>query len=368
MQMYASILAGGSGTRLWPLSTKEHPKQFLRLTSDQTMLQETVERIAPIVPLDQLYVVTFEDYRGPVAEQIPGLPPGNIVAEPAGRGTAASIGLAAALIAARDPQAIMGSFHADHSIRDAVRFRQALDFAEEIARQGALVTLGIVPAYAETGYGYIKSGQAVRHSGGLVAHEVDRFVEKPRREVAEEYVRAGTYMWNAGIFVWRVDRILEEIERWVPVVGGVLSEIRAAAVRSGGRVTREVEEVMRRAWPRLRETVTIDVGVLERASRLVVIPVDVGWNDIGSWAQVAGLHDADARGNAVEGLPDGGHLEVQSEDNLIFSTTGRTVALAGVSGLVVVDTGDALLICTKQAAQLVKEIAERMQAREQPNG
>ncbi|HEX9055940.1 MAG TPA: sugar phosphate nucleotidyltransferase [Ktedonobacterales bacterium] len=359
--MYASILAGGSGTRLWPLSTKAQPKQFLRLTSDHTMLQETVERIAPLVPLDQLYIVTFDAYRDAVGEQLAGLPRANIIAEPVGRGTAASIGLAAALISARDPQAVMASFHADHAIQDAEGFRQALRLAEEIARRGALVTLGIQPSYPETGYGYIKFGNALYHSEGLEAREVERFIEKPRREMAEEFVRAGHYAWNAGIFVWRVDRILEEINRFVPAVGSVLSEIRAAAIRSEGRMTPEVEEVMRQAWPRLHENVTIDVGVLEKASGLVVIPVEVGWNDIGSWAQVAGLQNPDHRGNAVVGLPPGEHMEVDSEDNLVFSTTGRVVALAGVSGLVVVDTGDALLVCSKQHAQLVKEIAEQMQ-------
>lgn len=362
--MYASILAGGSGTRLWPLSTREHPKQFLSLTSHQTMLQETVERIAPLVPVDQFYIVTSHAYREPVARQLPTLPAGNIVAEPSGRGTAASIGLAATLVAARDPKAVMGSFSADHAIRDAEGFRQAVMFAEHIARGGALVTLGIQPSYAETGYGYIKYGNMLEHSGGLTAHMVDRFIEKPKREVAEEYLRAGNYVWNAGIFVWRVDRILEEIDRYLPEVGSVLREIGAVAARSDGRMTPEVEAVMRRAWPRLEKTVTIDFGVLEKVRGLAVIPVEVGWNDIGSWAQVAGLQDADASGNAVVGVEDGEHVEVRSQDNLIYSTTGRRVAIAGVSGLVVVDTGEALLICAKQGSQLVKDIAEFMQRRD----
>lgn len=357
--MYASILAGGSGTRLWPLSTQETPKQFLRLMSDRTMLQETVERIAPFVSPDSLYVVTFERYRQAVAEQLPELPADHILAEPLGRGTAASIGLAATLIAARDPHAIMASFHADAAITDVAGFRRALVFAEQVARQGYLVTLGITPTYPETGYGYIQAGAPLATSDGMTAYAVSRFVEKPQREVAEEYLRMGHYSWNSGIFVWRVDRILEEMHRHVPQIASVLDEIGAAARRTGGRMTVEVEQVMHAAWERLTENVTIDVGIMERADRIAVIPVSVGWNDIGSWAQVATLHPCDEAGNAVVGIPAEQHLNVQTGDTLVFSTTGRRVATAGVVGLVIVDTPDGIMVCSKEYAQLVKDLAEQ---------
>lgn len=359
--MYASILAGGSGTRLWPLSTKRNPKQFLRLVGTQTMLQDTVERIAPLVPLNQLYVVTFENYRDAVGTQIPDLPEDHIVAEPAGRGTAASIGLAATLIAARDPHAVMGSFHADHAITDVAGFRAAVTFAEQIARDGHLVTLGISPTYPETGYGYIRFGEQLAEQAPFAAYEVAAFVEKPKRETAEEYLRAGTYVWNSGIFIWRVDRILEELRLHVPQVAEVLAEIGDAAARTQGRMTPEVARVMAAAWPRLTANVTIDVGVMERASRIAVVPVSVGWNDIGSWAQVATLGAADAAGNTVMGVEAPRHLEVRTNDTLIYSTTGRPVATAGVEGLVIVDTPQGLLVCSKEHAQYVKDIAEHMQ-------
>lgn len=359
--MYASILAGGSGTRLWPLSTKESPKQFLRLPGPRTMLQATVERVAPCVPLDNLYVVTAGDYRGPVSAQLPDLPAGNIVGEPAGRGTAASIGLAAVLIAARDPRAIMGSFASDHAVADAEGFQKALTVAEEIAQQGYLVTLGIQPTYPETGYGYIRYGEALTHSEGLAAHVVDAFIEKPKLHLAEQYLREGCYVWNASIFVWRVDRILAEIRRYVPVVADVLDEIGAAAARTGGRVTPEVERVMAAVWPRLQENVTIDNGVMEKADRIAVIPVSLGWNDIGSWAQVATLFEQNEFGNVIVGLGDRQHFEVSTTDTLIYSATGgRTIATAGVEGLIIVDTGETVLVCSKEHAQLVKEIAEHM--------
>ena len=365
--MYASILAGGSGTRLWPLSTQATPKQFLRLPGPRTMLQETVERVAPCVPLDNLYIVTAGDYADAVAAQLPALPRGNIVSEPVGRGTAASIGLAAALIAAREPTAVMGSFASDHAVADVAGFREAVAFAEEIARQGYLVTLGIQPTYPETGYGYIRYGAPIAHHDGLAAYAVDSFVEKPKRQTAEEYLRAGNYVWNASIFVWRVDRILDEIRRYVPIVADVLDEIGAAAAHTGGRVTAEVERVLAGIWPRLHDIVTIDTGVMERAQRIACIPVSVGWNDIGSWAQVASLFEENEFGNIVVGPDESRHFEVHTAGTLIYSTTGRRIATAGVEGLIIVDTGEELLVCSKEHAQLVKEIAEHMR-RQQSGG
>jgi mannose-1-phosphate guanylyltransferase len=361
--MYASILAGGSGTRLWPLSTSEHPKQFLTLTSKDTMLQETVQRIGPLVPLDQQYIVTSGEYASMVQEQLPALAAGNIVAEPTGRGTVASIGLAATLIAARDPHAVMGSFHSDAAIQDAAGFRAAVQFAETLAREGEMVTLGIKPSYAETGYGYIHYGALLRQAGSLTAHLVQRFIEKPPAADAARYVQSGDYGWNSGIFVWRVDRILHEIRRFVPEVADVLDEIGAAARHTSGRMTPDVAAVMRQAWPRLRQSITIDVGVAEKVDRLVVIPMEVGWSDVGSWSQVATLLTADDAGNTTSGLPEGGHLAVDTRDTLVYSTTGKLVATVGVSDLVIVDTGDALLVCPKTQSQRVKDIVDLLKQR-----
>ena len=195
---------------------------------------------------------------------------------------------------------------------------------------------------------------------------MSRFVEKPQREVAEAYLQAGNYSWNSGIFIWRVDRILAEMRQHVPQIASVLDEIAAAAQRTDGRMTAEVEQVMRHAWQRLTENVTIDVGIMERADRIAVLPVSVGWNDIGNWAQVATLHPQDDAGNAVVGMAAEQHTSVQTSDTLIFSTTGRRIATAGVEGLVIVDTPEGVMVCSKEHAQLVKELAEL--AKQKQNG
>lgn len=347
--LYAVIMAGGSGTRLWPRSRVARPKQFLDLTSNATMLQEARERLYPLIPPERTIIVTNALHRIAVAEQLPRVPTENILGEPEGRGTAAAIGLAAAYLRARDPDAIMAVLTADHLIARPDVFRAVLDAAARVAAEGWLVTLGIQPEYPETGYGYVERGEEIPISLAFAAYAVARFEEKPKRERAEEFVMSGRHSWNSGMFIWRVDRILEEMGRQLP-------ELRAGLDAIGAAVgTPDEVATLARVWPSLPRT-TIDYGVMEKAERVVVIPVEIGWNDVGSWSSVYDVLPKDERGNAVVGQ----HLSLETSGSLIY-TPNRLVATVGLENMIVVDTGDAILICPRDRAQDVKAIVSQLQ-------
>lgn len=350
--LYAVILAGGGGTRLWPRSRKAHPKQFLDLTGSGAMLQEAYARIAPIIPAARVLVVTNTSYVNLVCEQIPALPPANVIGEPAGRGTAPAIGLAAALLRQRDPQAIMIVLTADHLIARKETFRRVLLAAAQTAdAPGRLVTLGITPGYPETGYGYIERGPELATFGGFSAYRVARFTEKPARETAERFVESGRFSWNSGMFIWRVQSILAEIARQMPALSEQLDQIALACA------TPAFDETLARVWPHIRSE-TIDFGVMEGAADAAVLPVDIGWNDVGSWAALADELPADEQGNVTQGP----HILLDTHDSFVFSEQ-RLIACIGLQGMVVVDTADALLICPRDRAQEVKRITDELKAR-----
>ncbi len=347
--VHVAILAGGSGTRLWPRSRKGQPKQFLNLVGSRSMLQQTVDRVLPLVPIERIYILTGPDYAALVAEQLPNLPQENLFIEPSPKGTAPCLGLAAIKLRQRhEGQAVMVSLHADHAIVQEDHFRAALVVAVETARQGHIATIGIVPTQPETGFGYIERAEALAGGQEMPVYRVARFTEKPPLEQAREFVASGRFYWNAGYFAWTLERILGEFERSLPTVHAQLEKM--AAAPDGER---------EQAWNEIMP-VTIDVGIMERASRVAVIPCDMGWNDIGSWAALSEILACDEQRNVI--LGQGQHIGLGTTDSLIYSE-GRLIATIGLENLIVVDAGDAVLVLPRDRAQEVSVLVKTLQAR-----
>ena len=346
--MYALVLAGGSGTRLWPHSRSHRPKQFLSIHGERSMLQETVDRTLSIIPPERVYVATGEAYVHLVREQLPDVPVENILGEPAGRGTAPCIGLAALHLHRRDPDAVMAVLSADHRVGRGDLFCDILTLGEQLAQQGKLVTLGIQPTAPSTGYGYIQRGDRLDQLAANGVYQVKAFVEKPDEERARAYIESGSYYWNAGMFVWRADRILEELATHRPALSGALALIGAAIG------TPHERPVLEAVWRDI-ENVAIDIAVMERTAHAAVIPADLGWSDIGDWASLADSLPRDGYGNAVVGT----YVGVDTYNSLIYGN-GRVVATIGIEDLLIVDTHDVLLICPRSRAQDVKAVVAQV--------
>jgi mannose-1-phosphate guanylyltransferase len=352
--MYIVILAGGSGTRFWPLSRVARPKQLISITGDRTMLQRTVERVLPLNP-KRILVITNQVQAEESKLQLSGYRgvPIDVIAEPTGRNTAPAIGLAAAIIAAHDPTGIMAVLPADHFIKDEEALRVTLVKACHAARNGYLVTLGIMPSRPETGYGYIEADLELRGDGPF---PVRRFVEKPPLEQAVRYLEEGNFFWNSGMFIWRCDTILSEITSYQPDLGWALAGLSFTGdVWKLSDLATQIEAMYESI-----ASVSIDYAVMENSSKVQVVPVEMGWSDVGSWSALPEVVAPDASGTVC--INAAGHVAIDSSDCLIYAD-GKVVATVGVTGLVVVSTPDALLVCDRDRAQDVKKVVEQLAAR-----
>jgi mannose-1-phosphate guanylyltransferase len=349
---YPVILAGGRGTRFWPLSRKRRAKQLLALDGKQTMIQQTVSRLLSLAPANRFWIITNEDSQREIARQIPRLSEKQIIAEPIGRNTAPAIGLAAFILLQSDPGAVIGMFPSDHVIADEKRYRQVLQKGAEIAAAGEnIVVLGIRPTRAETGYGYIEANMA----SGQEAYRVRRFTEKPYAERAARFLEAGNYFWNSGMFLWSARTLTNALREHLPETAPVLEQI----AQTFG--TQRFAATFRRLYPKC-ENISIDYAVLEprsskgEQSNIFCLPADFGWNDLGSWTALHEHHVAKTQ-PADSNLISGEFFTLHAAGNYVFAP-GKFVAAVGVNDLVVVETDDALLITTREHAQDVGKIVK----------
>ena len=353
--MIALIMAGGIGTRFWPLSTKKKPKQFLNILGNRSMIQQTVDRISSQIEYKNIYVVTNFKQAELVKEHLPQLPEENIIAEPLGRNTAACIGLGAIILEQKYPlNETMLVLPADHYIGKSEKFLEIVSFASRFAQESKnLITFGIKPTFPATGYGYIEYGEKISDEKFPV-FQVKKFKEKPNFETAKKFIANGNFSWNSGMFLWTFSSILDAFKKYMPDLFFHLKKLKKFWDKNDNSKIKEIYQNM--------ESIPIDIGVMEKAENATVIPIDIDWNDIGSWQAVYDLMPKDENGNCFTG----NIISHNSKNNYILSENKKkTIALAGVENLIIVDTKEALLICKKEKSQDVKKIVEILTLKKQ---
>jgi mannose-1-phosphate guanylyltransferase len=345
---YAVIMAGGGGTRLWPLSRKSRPKQMLKLVSERTMFQMAIDRLKGMFSPERILIVTIAEQVAALQKECPELPAENFIPEPLPRGTASVVGLAATILQKRNPNATMAVLTADHYIENVDLFRSFLKSAYTSAQHGFLVTLGIEPTFPATGYGYIQGAQSLGNFDGHIAYVVEKFKEKPDEAAAKQFLEMGSHYWNSGMFFWRTDKILAEFTRLMPELKTGLDTI-GAAWGSPNQA-----ETLRAVWQDVKPE-TIDYGIMENARNVAVLPaMGMGWNDVGSWESLFDVIKPDENGNIIIGA---NYLGMETGSSLICAEDQQRLIVAiGTHDLIIVDTNDALLICPRHDAQKVRNL------------
>ncbi len=352
-QHFIVIIAGGKGERFWPQSRAARPKHLLPIVGTNPLLTQTIDRVKPLAPAKNIFVITSAVQEKAVRAVCKGIPAANIIAEPVGRDTAAAVGLAAAIVAERDPQGVFAVLPADHVIHDSKAYEADLAAAFAAAEAAeVMVTIGIKPTEPATGFGYIQRAAKWKSFNRRPVFNVQRFVEKPKKEVAESYLASGDYLWNAGMFVWSVPVVEKALVQHAPELAIALQPIRAALAQK-----RPLAGVLKKVYPTLPK-ISVDYALLEKSTNVVVLPSSFDWDDVGAWPAVAKHFKPDAAGNVSRGLA----VVEQGRNNIVFSEGGHLVTLLGVDDLIVVQTADATLVCPKSKAQDIKALLKQVEA------
>ncbi|MFZ5932916.1 MAG: mannose-1-phosphate guanylyltransferase [Patescibacteria group bacterium] len=352
--LFALVIVGGGGTRLWPKSRNGKPKQFLRLFAGKTLTQISAYRFAKLLPWEKIFfVTTTEDYKKEILKEVPEVNHGNVIVEPLRRNTAPAHALGALFISKKDPDAVIINEYADHLMIPESRYLSVMKAAGEAAySEDILLATGIKPTYPNVGYGYIKRGQKLKIVGGKTIYKVERFTEKPQLALAEKYLASGEYFWNAGQYAWRADAILSAFKKHAPEIYKNLKPISEAIG------TREQDGAIRRAYAAMPE-ISVDYAISEKANNFIMVIADYEWTDIGDWKEVWENLPKDALGNVIiQGDEPGGEVVNLDTSDALVHVDGRLVALVDVDNIIVVDTKDALLVASKSRAQNVKKIVE----------
>jgi mannose-1-phosphate guanylyltransferase len=345
--IFPVIMAGGSGTRFWPLSRKARPKQFLALTGPRTMIEETLARLSGVAPIGDSFVVCGELHAAPAAKLLKGIPKANVLVEPEARNTAPAIALACAHVAKRNPDGVLIVMPSDQHVADPMAFRLAIRAAIDVAQKGQIVTLGIKPTRPETGYGYIRVGAPLHPPSNKVA----AFVEKPDVEKAKGYLASGDYLWNAGIFVFRADVMLAAFEKHMPELSVALTALSATIG------TKKYAAALKAQFSKM-PAMSIDYGIAEKADNIAVVPADCGWSDVGSFNALPDVRPLDSQANVIEGAA----YVIDSKGCVVIAGKKRPVAVVGMRDVVVVDAGDAILVLPKEKSQDVRKVVDALKA------